>query len=78
MVITTRAQRAALKRVFDRTPLFHPPVYDPDAPVPIPERRVSYRDFRKTVQPTFGCDGAVTVPWCGMWLCIERDGYTHS
>ncbi len=29
-------------------------------------------------QPTIGCDGAVALPWCGMWLCIERDGYTHS
>lgn len=38
----------------------------------------SYLDFRRSVQPTFGCDGAVTVYWCGMWLCIERDGYTHS
>jgi len=23
-------------------------------------------------------DGAVVVPWCGMWLAIETDGYTHS
>jgi len=38
----------------------------------------TYRTFRKSVQPTFGCDGAVVVPWCGMWLVIERDGYTHS
>lgn len=28
--------------------------------------------------PTVGCDGAVALPWCNMWLCIERDGYTHS
>jgi len=21
---------------------------------------------------------AVTVKWCGMWLAIESDGYTHS
>jgi hypothetical protein len=39
---------------------------------------MTYREFRKKVTPTFGCDGAVTVPWCGFWLCIERDGYTHS
>lgn len=38
----------------------------------------SYRAFRKEVFPTFGCDNAVTVQWCGMWLCIETDGYTHS
>ncbi len=29
-------------------------------------------------QHTIGCDGAVAVPWCGMLLCIENDGYTHS
>ena len=40
--------------------------------------RITYRDFRRTIQPTFGCDGAVAVQWQGMWLCIERDGYTHS
>lgn len=28
--------------------------------------------------PTVGCDGAVALPWCGMRLCIERNGYTHS
>jgi len=37
-----------------------------------------YMRFRRTVQPTFGCDGAVIVAWCGMVLCIERDGYTHT
>ena len=40
--------------------------------------RISYREFRKTVQPTFCMDNAVVVHWCGMWLCIERDGYCHS
>lgn len=39
---------------------------------------MSYRAFRKTAQATFGCDGAIVVHWCGMWLCIEKDGYTHS
>ena len=39
---------------------------------------ISFRDFRRTVQPTFGMDGAVVVQWCGMWLAIEKDGYTHS
>jgi hypothetical protein len=39
---------------------------------------ITYRAFRATVQPTFGCDGAVIVRWQGMWLCIERDGYCHT
>lgn len=42
------------------------------------ETPLAYRAFRRTVQPTFGCDGAVVVQWCGMWVCIERDGCAHS
>lgn len=42
------------------------------------DRALTYKQFRKTVQPMFFCDGAVTVQWCGMWLAIEKDGYTHS
>jgi hypothetical protein len=37
--------------------------------------QVSYRDFRKTVQPSLGC---VMVEFAGMWLGIEKDGHTHS
>ena len=36
---------------------------------------LTYREFRKTVEWGFDC---VMVPWCGMWLGIEKDGYTHS
>lgn len=36
---------------------------------------MSYRAFRKTVQLGFDC---IMVQWCGMWLGIETDGYTHS
>jgi hypothetical protein len=39
---------------------------------------LSYRQFRRTVESGFCMDGAVIVPWCGMWLAIETDGYTHS
>jgi hypothetical protein len=39
---------------------------------------ISLIDFIKSAVPTFGCDGAIAVRWCGMWLCIERDGYCHS
>jgi len=42
------------------------------------ENPPSYREFRKSVQPTFGCDGAITVRWCNMWIAIECDGYRHS
>lgn len=37
-----------------------------------------FGDFLAGVAPVFGGDGAVTVQWCGMWLCIERDGYCHT
>lgn len=67
MTITTRAQRVALKRVYDRGPII-----DPNG------NALSFKQFLKGVYSTFGCDNAVTVKWCGMWLCIETDGYCHS
>jgi hypothetical protein len=36
---------------------------------------MSYRQFRATVQSGWDC---AMVQWCGMWLGIELDGYTHS
>jgi hypothetical protein len=36
---------------------------------------MTYRQFRATVEPGPDC---VLVHWCGMWLGIEPDGYTHS
>jgi hypothetical protein len=30
------------------------------------------------VIPELGGYGAALVPWCGMWLGIEKDGHTHS
>tara|TARA_R110002020_G_scaffold33678_2_gene102467 strand:- start:355 stop:531 length:177 start_codon:yes stop_codon:yes gene_type:complete len=36
---------------------------------------MTYRKFRKNVQPGWDC---VMIKWSGMWLGIERDGYTHS
>jgi hypothetical protein len=72
----TREQRYSLKRVFDRSPLF---LYDG---MPYSVNRgfsrsgpMTYRQFRKLAITSFGC---VMIPWCGMWLGIEIDGYTHS
>jgi hypothetical protein len=39
------------------------------------ERKISYRTFRRLVQPGPGC---AMVPYCGMILGVEPDGYTHS
>jgi hypothetical protein len=70
----SRAQREALKRVYDRTPL----TYTNDgfkSVVCRHERPVSYLRFRRGVRAGWGC---VMVHWCGMWLGIEPDGHTHS
>lgn len=39
------------------------------------DQGLSYLEFRRTVSAGFDC---VMVRWCGMWLGIETDGYTHS
>ena len=36
---------------------------------------VSYMEFRRSVVCGYDC---IMVEWCGMWLGIEPDGYTHS
>jgi hypothetical protein len=89
-MMITKEQRKALKRIFDRDPLYDLMSYKPDKMTVWCNRRwneeaanmgykpKTYRQFRKTAMPTFGCDGAIVAPWCGMFLCIERDGYTHS
>ena len=42
------------------------------------QQGMTWKQFASLVQPTFGMDGAVVVPWAGMWLAVEKDGYTHS
>lgn len=37
--------------------------------------RPPYREFRRTVTPGLGWVG---VRWCGMYVGIEPDGYTHT
>lgn len=81
MVITTRAQREALFRVFKRDfPNWVSPgkryAHASNEVVKVPT--IQWRRFRAKVQPTFGCDGCVMIHWAGMWLGIESDGYTHS
>jgi hypothetical protein len=34
-----------------------------------------YRTFRRRVLAGYGC---LMLPWCGMWIGIEPDGYTHT
>lgn len=59
----TKAQRKAIKRIFDRGPILKD------------GKPLTYREFRKTVKSGFDC---LMVEWKGMWLGIEKDGYTHS
>ena len=106
---TTRQQRIALKKVFDRRRLYPGGKTSDDLVYAAgwrfeqdtihgwtwkhPNLSVMYRDsesivsdfsmaqpikylhFRRTVKQGWDC---LMVPWAGMWLGIERDGYTHS
>lgn len=40
-----------------------------------PDGAKSYLEFRRRAVRDFDC---VMIKWCGMWLGIEHDGYTHS
>ena len=76
MITLTRDQRVALKSLYDRGEV-RQPVADGRGVI-IGTRILGYRDFRKTVQGMFGSDPCVLVPWCGMMIGIEADGYVHS
>lgn len=76
MIRTTRAQRVAIKRIFDRCPVYPEPRWDGIAMQS--QMPINYRQFRRRVQPMYGGQGAVVLPWQKMFLAIEPDGYTHS
>lgn len=80
MVRLNRAQRAALKQVFYRCqPLYNTPkAKNVSTPSRLGFERVTYKAFRASVTPVLDGSGAVLVPWCGMHLGIEPDGYIHS
>lgn len=90
----TKAQLIALKNVYDRSPLFstratiggklsaniNPYGWNFSEAETFASafphlHRVSFREFRRSVHYMFDC---VLVPWLGMHLGIEHDGYTHS
>lgn len=85
-MILTRAQRVALKAVFDRAVLVILKDNTTRAAKQNEQyyglaRYATYRQFRRTVVPAAGgyCgENYILVPWCGMWLGIETDGHTHS
>lgn len=41
-------------------------------------QELTFQEFVDTIQPTSHMDGAIVVQWSGMFLAIEKDGYTHS
>ena len=70
MIKTTKPQRQALARVYRRV------VADTHESMTQQQfMAFTYRAFRRTVQPGPGC---IMIPFAGMWLGIEPDGYTHS
>lgn len=71
MVKLSRKQREALNNLFIRK-------YPSNAELRSVDRLGLYRKFRRTVQPELAGYGAVMVPFAGMWVGIETDGYTHS
>lgn len=42
------------------------------------DQGMTWQEFLESAEPTFGCDNAIAVKWCNIWLCIETDGYCHS
>jgi hypothetical protein len=73
-----KVQQTALKRVFDRAPIYPEHLANVGSAEFKAQycQRVTYRQFRKTVRFAYG--DCAMVHWCGMWLGIEQDGYTHS
>jgi hypothetical protein len=58
MIITTRKQREALKRIW--------------------MRGTDQRTYKQLRRDVIGGHDCLMLHWAGMWLGIERDGYTHS
>ena len=71
----TPAQLQALRDLFDRCPL---DCCDPNRRIELGEgtRAMTYAEFEAhAYESHMGC---ILVPWIGMWIGIEPDGYTHS
>jgi len=73
----TEIQHEALLKVFDRMPLY---LYDKmpwGKPRGLaPEEPITFHQFLENAYTSR--DNVIMVPWCGMWLGVEPDGYVHS
>ena len=65
MTAITKEQRAAIYRLWLRA-------RDPGQKIPT---SATYRQFRRGVVAGYDC---LMIELWGMWIGIERDGYTHS
>jgi hypothetical protein len=65
------AQRQAVLRVFHRGPVTKGYRNDYDKPLTVGQ-------FCRTIDRAYFSDGSIMVPWQGMVLLIEKDGYVHS
>lgn len=65
MTPTTKAQRAAMFKLYERA-------RDPRQENPT---SATYRQFRRRFVAGFDC---LMIQLWGIWIGIERDGYTHS
>ena len=65
MRLMNKAEREALKSVYDR------------GPIVVSNKKISYTAFRRMAYYS-SLNGCFMVPWQGMILGIEKDGYTHS
>lgn len=81
LFMLTLSQAIALHKVYLRTPLYQDhiqmemPIQIKTEPVFIDQPPMTFEEF--VLQAELGSD-CIMVPWCGMWLGIEKDGYTHS
>ncbi|MCP4489792.1 MAG: hypothetical protein GY820_21115 [Gammaproteobacteria bacterium] len=79
-MILTKAQRTALKRVYDRIPIFEyidHQTHNIISSGAANDNPISYRQFRRMAVKS-AYDDCVMIPWCNMWLGIETNGCTHS
>ena len=80
----TPQQHEALKKIHARGPLVWDSanrflVTPPEAACEAYARKpLSIEALEAALRPMMCGDGCVLLPWQGMWLGIETNGYTHS
>lgn len=79
LFVMTLAQTIALYRKWNQQKLYLSSDGMPKATTETQQDQQRYMTFPEFCElAQVGTDGCIMVPWCGMWLGIEKDGYTHS